>query len=130
MIDRRAKRLVRDLEARGHDSQYLSRLRRRVDVEQAYDDLEHEILHEMACALGRAEEKVNLALLRLERARLELETAASAKERAERARTFNSLRDAAFQARYELHVHREAVGIRRNECLEQLYPVPPRVRLD
>ena len=128
MLDERVARLVRDLVSRGYESEYLTRLRSRFDAEQAYEDLEREILYEMACALGRAEEKVNVALLRLELARRELDEAQPGSEYAERAEKFNSLRELAWQARYELLVHREAVGMRRNEILEQLYPIPPRVR--
>jgi hypothetical protein len=128
MRDTRVTQLVRDLVSSGYESEFLTRLRRRFDTEQAYEDLEREIVYEMACALGRAEEKVNVALLRLELARRDLEAARSEREYAERAQAFNSLRETAWQARYDLLVHREAVGMRRNEILEQLYPIPPRVR--
>jgi hypothetical protein len=128
MRDTRVAQLVRDLVSSNYESEYLTRLRRHFDTEQAYDDLEREILYEMACGLGRAEEKVNVALLRLELARRDLEAARSEREYAECAQTFNSLREAALQARYDLLVHREAIGMRRNEILEQLYPIPPRVR--
>jgi hypothetical protein len=128
MLDRRVVTLVRELAAGGYESEYLVRLRRRMDVEQAYEDLEREILHEMACALGRAEDKLNAALLRLELAQRDLDSARGEHERSERARTFDALRETALEARYELVVHREAVGLRRNEMWEQLYPIPARAR--
>ena len=46
--------------------------------------------------------------------------------RAACAARFDALRTQALQARHELLIHREAVGIRRNDILETLYPIPPR----
>lgn len=118
--------LVRTLTDTGHESPYLDRLRARVtDPGRAHDELENEIRAEIAAALGRAEDKVNAALLRLEVAGIALD-AASSGERPRRTREFNALRDEALRARWELLVHREAVGFRRNGVLEELYPVPPR----
>jgi hypothetical protein len=121
------KTLVSELTDRGHESPYLDRLRQRLDVEQAHATLEQEIVQEMAAALGRAAAKVDHALLRLELAARELD-AATGDEIGECAARFDALRQEALMARHELLIHREAVGIRRNELLEQLYPVPPRRR--
>jgi hypothetical protein len=128
--DGRWKQLVRDLDARGYSSEVHERLRRRLDVEQAHEDLEREIRHEIACALGRSAEKVDVALLHLELARVEVETAASRAGRLAAVRAFNAARDAAWRARYELIVHREAVGFRHNEAVERLYPIPARIRFE
>jgi hypothetical protein len=43
---------------------------------------------------------------------------------------FNARRREALEARWELAIQREAVGLRRNEVVEGLYPIPPRVLLD
>jgi len=118
--------LVRELRESGFESPYLDRLRARYDVTTAQEELEKEIIREMAEALGRAGEKVDLALLRLDVARRALAAAADADERRRLAEEFNALRKDALQARQELRIHREAVGIRRNDCLDAQYPIPPR----
>ncbi len=120
------QRLARELRADGFESPYLDRLEERVDVEAAQDRLEKEIVQEMACALGRAEEKLLVALLRVEVAARDLERAGDGVGRDDARARFNERRDAAWQARHELLIHREAIGIRRNQVLETLYPVPPR----
>ena len=119
--------LVRELTDDGHESVYLDRLRERLDVAQAQVSLEKEIIAEMASALGRAEEKVNVALLRLEIAGRELADA-DPSELDRCAAAYDSRHDEATIARWELVIHREAVGIWRNELIEQLYPIPPRRR--
>lgn len=120
------QRLARELRADGFESPYLDRLEERVDVEAAQDRLEKEIVQEMACALGRAEEKLLVALLHVEVAARDLDRARDDDGRTAALARFNERRDAAWQARHELLIHREAIGIRRNQVLETLYPVPPR----
>jgi hypothetical protein len=119
--------LVRELRDSGFESPYLERLRARHDVAAAQEQLEKEIIREMAEALGRSGEKVDVALLRLEVTGCALAAATDPSERDRLAAEFNALRKAALQARHELRIHREAVGIRRNECLDAQYPIPPRV---
>jgi hypothetical protein len=120
--------LIRELRDSGHESVYLDRLRARHDVAAAQEQLEREIIREMAEALGRAGEKVDVALLKLELAGKELAAATDAAERKHLVARFNALRAEAITARHELRIHREAVGIRRNDALEREYPIPPRVR--
>jgi len=121
------KTLVSELKDSGYQSPYLDRLRQRLDVEQAHATLEQEIVQEIAAALGRTAAKLDYALLRLEIAARDLD-AAPADDTAAGTARFNALRDEALRARHELLIHREAVGIRRNDLLEQLYPIPPRRR--
>jgi len=128
VAERPWKKLVRDLTDAGHESPYLERLRARVDTAQAQADLERELVQEMATALGRTEEKVNAALLRLELAGRDLDQASAGPEREACLARFHALRDAALAARHELAIHREAVGFRRNAILELLYPIPGRRR--
>ncbi len=123
------KSLVRELTTAGHESPYLDRLRQRLDVEQAHHALEQEIIAEMASALGRAEDKVNAALLRMELAAAAVATAADETQRRLRRLAFNARRDEALRARWELVIQRESVGLRRNDVLEALYPIPPRMPL-
>jgi hypothetical protein len=102
-------------------------LKARVDVAQAQSSLEKEIVAEMAAALGRAEDKLNVALLRLELAGKDLASAAP-DERPARAVVFDGRRADALRARWELVIQRESVGILRNEVIERMYPIPPRAR--
>jgi hypothetical protein len=120
------KGLVLALQDQGYESPYLDRLRRRLDPEQAQATLEQEIVQEIAAALGRSAAKLDLALLRLELAGRDLDAVTDDTERAACAARFDALRTQALQARHELLIHREAVGIRRNDILETLYPIPPR----
>jgi len=122
------KSLVRELGDSGFSSPYLDRLRRRVDPAQAQQQLETEIVGEIAAALGRAGEKVDYALLRLEVASREIEEASTPRDRRKQIADFNRLRDEALAARLELRIHREAIGIRRNHLLDATYPIPPRRR--
>jgi hypothetical protein len=117
--------LVRQLTDAGYESPYLDRLKARVDVAQAQASLEKEIVAEMAAALGRAEDKLNAALLRLELAGKDLAAAAPDERRAQ-AIVFDARRADALQARWELVIQRESVGIVRNDVIERMYPIPPR----
>ena len=127
------KRLIRDLTDQGYESPYLDRLRNRLDLEQAHHELEKEILQEMASALGRAEEKVCLALLQLELVGREVNCLMEVEERPEgwiervnaRIADFNRQRSVAKESLWELVIHREAIGLRRNEILRRFYPIPP-----
>ena len=126
MRDAPWSKLVRELKDAGYQSPYLDRLRARLDPATEVARLEAEIVQEMASALGRTEDKLNHALLRLELAGRAVDAAADALERYERVRDFNVLRLEALEARRNLQIHREAIGIRRNRVLEELYPIPPR----
>lgn len=126
------KRLVADLRKKGHESPYLDRLEGKLPVRggDALRELEAELVREMASALGRADDKVNAALLELELVGQQidrLEGAPSRDARAiERALLEHArLRSAAEKALWELRVHREALGFRRHDRLAELYPVPP-----
>jgi hypothetical protein len=119
-------KLVRELRDEGYDSPYLDRLRQRLDVYEAQEQLEKEIAREIAAALARTEEKVLVALLRLELAGRDCDRAERDAQRRLRIARFNELRRKALDARHELLIHREAVGIRRNQILETTYPIPPR----
>lgn len=119
---------MQDLAATGYESPYLERLRRRVDVEQAQADLESEIVAEMAAALGRAEAKVDTALLRLELAGRDVDASPPGAARDVALAAWEARRTEALSARHDLLIHREAVGFRRNAILETLYPIPDRRR--
>lgn len=125
------KKLAADLIAHGVDSQYLARVEARVSREEQLETLQLEIAQEIACALGRSEDRVNLALAELElqrarydRARCE---AAPAAALAQLAAAYNEQRQLAQARLRELLIHREAIGFRRNQILNELYPIPPRL---
>ena len=120
------KNLVRELSREGYESPYLERLRRKIDIELTVDELEREIVREMATALGRAGEKVDWALLRLDVLDREVARSNEPVERRRLIEQWNRMREEAIRARHELRIHREAVGMRRNRELEILYPIPPR----
>jgi hypothetical protein len=83
----------------------------------------------MASALGRAEDKVNVALVELEVQGKSID--AMTIDDAARPRAlarFDAIRTQAMCALWELRVRREALGFRRNEKLAELYPIPPKRR--
>lgn len=116
------KSLVEQLLEEGHESPYLERLRERYDVCLPRESIEREVIREMASALARSEDKVNIALLELELA------AKRCDERGDRAsvEAFNAKREHALKVRRELLIHRDALRFPRDPRFEQRYPVPPR----
>jgi hypothetical protein len=110
------KRLVEQLQSSGYESEYLDRLRAQVSAEEQALLLERELVEEMARALGRTAAKVDYALLRLEL----LEREGSSND------DYNRVRDEAIRARHDLLIHREAIGIRDNNILAHIYPIPPK----
>lgn len=127
-MERPWQALVRELKDEGYESPYLDRLRARHDVAAAQEELEKEIMREMAEALGRSGEKVDVALLKLELAARDLASARDDEERFRLVAAFNARREEALTARHELRIHREAIGIRRNDTLDTEYPIPPKLR--
>ncbi|MEM9727454.1 MAG: hypothetical protein AAF997_02635 [Myxococcota bacterium] len=119
------KRLVEELKDQGYESIYLDRLRATLDVQQQHAILEKEIVQEMAYALGRSAAKVDHALLDLELLVRDLQEAQTQLRRSEVMNAFRRRREDAIRLRRDLLIHREAVGIRRNDILERMYPIPP-----
>jgi len=129
------EKLARDLTDQRSESAYLERIKARVFVEQTQDALEAEIRREMASALGRAEDKLNRSLAELEAIGEEIADLLARPAGAEdglaervnaRVAAYNRQRDVARRCLWELVVHREALGIRRNEGLTRFYPIPAR----
>ena len=126
------KKLVLELRSSDYKSPYLDRLRARFSA-SSQADLAREVLQEMASALGRAEAKVEAAIVRLDLGSRSIDAmldrtdrdAAWRTELNDRIGAFNREREVALQARWELLVHREALGFRRNEELTTDYPIPP-----
>jgi hypothetical protein len=120
------KKLAAELVENGIESKYLSRVQARVSPEQRLESIEQEIAQEMAGALGRSEDRVNLALAELELLHA-LHERAPVSERRKLALAFNAQRTVAQTKLRDLLIHREAVGFRRNQLLNELYPIPPRL---
>jgi len=127
----KVRKLAAELVAQGIDSQYLSRVLSRVDSEGQLESVQAEIAREVAQALGRSEDRVNLALAELEllEARYEraVQSGAPAAERDHHAAAFNAQRTIAQQRLRDFLIHREACGFRRNQLLNELYPIPPKL---
>lgn len=129
-MDDKIQRLVGQLNAQGVKSEYLDRLTERVaslgnaDLQQAA--LELELRKEVAESLGRAEDKIDHALLTLELVGRRHDAAPAGAEREALAMEYNAARDDAVRLREYLLIQREALGFRGNEALERVYPIPPR----
>lgn len=132
--DARIRALVARLKAEGYESATLERLKAHLSVEEQQQALEAEIRHEMASALARTTARLDAAMLELELAERDLETAeaahaegaseaeAAAFEAAHAA--FEAARRRALDARRDLQIHREAIGIRQAQVLHHRYPIP------
>ena len=132
MRDRDFQRVVERIEASGHQSAYLDRLRGRVDAQRAQASLEAEIVQEMTEALGRSEDKLLLALVQLEVAEREARALLARLPPSDpqvRAaiEAHDQQREVALRRRLDLVIHREAIGLRRNDGIEQLYPIGRRM---
>lgn len=121
------KRLVDELKDEGFESPYLDRLHHRLNIYLERPTLEQEILSEMAYALGRAEDKVNLALLQLDLKAREVAQTTHHEARRRLAEEHEDLRRRAKSVLRDLTIHREALGMRRHDLLHELYPIPPRL---
>ena len=128
------KHFVESLKDRNFESPYLRQLEARLNGPLAIKgvlrpNIEQEIIDEMAFALRQAEEKLTLALLRVDVAAAEIDQATDAATRRERIEQFNTERDKAARIRWEFVVHREALGLTRHDVLKAMYPIPPKKRI-
>jgi hypothetical protein len=125
------KKLAAELVAQGVESAYMARVLARVEPEQRIELLEQEIAQEVAQALGRTEDRLNLALAELElhharHARAVLEGLPES-ERLAHAAAHEAARKVAQSRLQALLIQREAIGFRRNQLLYELYPIPPKL---
>ena len=122
--------MIEALQQKGFRSSFLDRLQRRLQIATGQSSLEQEMLQEMAVSLGRAEDRINVALLRCDVLGRELDAAEALRPRpadyAERVEAFNAQRAEALKFREYLLIQREAIGLRQNAQLETYYPIPPR----
>jgi len=118
------KALVEQLKADRVQSPYQDRLAARVDIAAPAPTLERQLVEEMAYALRCSADKVSQALEQLQRAERDIEAASGPQERHDRIAAYNRQRERAIQVRWELMIHREALGFRRHQ-LERFFPIPP-----
>ncbi len=109
-------------------SPYLDRLSRQLGVCVESYSIEREIAEEMANALTRSGNKLTAALLELDLARHEAAKATGPALRRAKIDEHNELRAKAKQARWELIVHRESLGLFRHGVIDDDFPVPPVLR--
>lgn len=119
----RIRAVAARLKAEGYETATLERLKTVLDPEAHQRQLEAEVHQEMAFALGRTGRKLELALAALEAATVALDNAAPADEAAALA-VYTVARQAALDARRDLVIHREAIGIRDSRELADRYPIP------
>ena len=128
----RVRQLIESTKEPGFQSPWLDRLRARKQT-SAMASLQQEILGEMAASLGRAEAHIEEALLACELLGKDADAlaarGASTGELEAAVRAFNDQRLVAKRRIWELMVQREALGLRRQELVEQLYPVPAARRI-
>jgi len=91
--------------------------------------LEQEVLSEMASSMRRAEDKVLAALDTLEQAYAAVEAAAGIQTRHDAIARYNEAREVARVARWEMIVHREAIGLRDSRLVRDRYPIPKQLPL-
>jgi hypothetical protein len=121
------KRLVDDLTKQGWQNPSLERLREKLpNLGGGQHALEVEIAQEMASALGRAGEKVDIAIVELEALGRACDRATDPEARAKAVAAFNKKREHAQHVLWELRVHREALGLRNHAQLARFYVIPPK----
>lgn len=128
MHDPQLKERLTALVREGVESPYLDRLQARVSPVQSLEDIQREIFSEMAQALGRSEENLERELLELDVIEHRLRALGPNADPAARAsleQRFDAHREKAITRRWELEVHREALGFNNHEALDKLHPIPP-----
>jgi hypothetical protein len=90
--------------------------------------VEQEIAHEKAATLGRAGERLQEAVARLEPVAAALARTTDPDARARLGAQYEALRARVLQTRLTLVTQREAVGLRRHRILDEHFPEPPPLR--
>jgi len=130
-LESRFKKLAAELAAHGVQSQYVARIEARLSLEARLEGMAVEHRQEMAGALGKSDMRVNMALAELELCRARYDRAVLQRAPAEwlavLVEAFNKQRLEAERRLRELLIHREAVGFRRNQILNELYPIDPKL---
>jgi hypothetical protein len=97
---------------------------RRELAERSFAVVESEINEERAAALGRAGRKVETRFQRCHEL-IEQIDAADASTAAQLLHDYRAARDEFEQARWQLTVHREAIGLNNHSWIDRTFPRPP-----
>ena len=97
---------------------------RRELAERTFAVVESEIEEERAAALGRAGRKVEMRFETCRALHQQLE-ASDSSDRAQLLRDYRAARDEFEHARWQLCVHREAIGLNNHSWIERTFPTPP-----
>ena len=93
---------------------------------EAHERIKEEILREKAADLGRAGERLDAALVAVDRLGREWHMATDARERDRLGREYEAAWRAADAARLALLIQCEAIGLRDQRVVDQQFPRPPR----
>ncbi|HEX3176749.1 MAG TPA: hypothetical protein VHZ49_08730 [Methylomirabilota bacterium] len=93
---------------------------------EAHERINEEIVREKAAALGRAGERLELALAEVTAVRAAWRAASDDEARERLATEYARAWRAADAARLALLIQREAVGLRDQRVVDQQFPRPPR----
>jgi hypothetical protein len=93
---------------------------------RTHQKVDEEIRREKAAALGRAGERLELALADVRGVAARLDAAAHAGERERLLAAYEAARLRVRDARLALVIQREAIGLRHHAVVDQLFPEPPR----
>lgn len=94
----------------------------------AHASIQVELMKEKASSYGRAVAKVEGAYRALEKAEAALDDPDATTSLLDRRARYEAAHATALRARWELVVHREAVGFYRSDDLDRDFPVPRRRR--
>ena len=109
-------------------NQYLEKMRTVHDPNQHIKTLEDELMGAMAEALKKQSDKIYIEYHQMnELLNIYLDDSLSLKRRKDARIKFNECRNAAKHAKWELIVHRQAIGfrIKNHDTVNEMFPIPP-----
>jgi hypothetical protein len=94
--------------------------------EQAFEAVQTELARERAEALARAGHKVQAEFDRCHRLLMQLDRPAPGADREALLVEYRGARAAFEHRRWQLHVHREAIGLNDHRWVDRVFPMPER----
>jgi hypothetical protein len=95
-------------------------------AERNFAAVEAEINEERAAALGRAGRKVQVQFERCQQLIAQLDAPEDLPDRHDLLAEYREARDEFEQRRWQLCVHREAIGLNDHRWIDRVYPTPAR----
>jgi hypothetical protein len=95
-------------------------------VERSFAAVEAEINEERAAALGRSGRRVQLEFERCRQLGVQIDRADEPGERQRLIDEYRAARAAFEHRRWQLHVHREAIGLNDHRWVDRVFPMPAR----